>query len=81
MYTSTWCNHGHTRLVLVSFPTKEFDNFALMVALVKLALGGLWHPNFLQCGSSIWLSFDYVLWLPLVGPQTHEKHSQKPKIL
>jgi hypothetical protein len=31
--------HNHTCLVLVSFPTKMFDNFVLMVTLMKPPLG------------------------------------------
>jgi hypothetical protein len=82
IYTSTWCNHGHTHLVLVSFPAKKSGSLALMVTLVDPHLGHyLRHPNFPQCSSSAWLSPNFVLWFPLVGPQTQKKHSQEPKIL
>jgi len=41
IYASTWCDHGHTHLVFVSFPTKEFDSLTLMVALAEPPFGAL----------------------------------------
>jgi hypothetical protein len=41
MYAFTWCNHGQTCLVLVSFLAKEFGNLTLMVALAEPPLGAL----------------------------------------
>jgi hypothetical protein len=41
IYVFIWCNHGHTCLVLVSFFTKTFGSFTLIVALAKPRLGAL----------------------------------------
>ncbi len=34
-YTSIWCSHNHTLLVLVFFLAKESNNFTFMVPLVE----------------------------------------------
>ncbi len=41
IYTSIWYNHGRTRLVLVSFPAKEFGSLALKVVLAEPPLGAM----------------------------------------
>lgn len=39
IYTSTWCSHNHTFLVLVFFLAKESINLTSMVALAEPPLG------------------------------------------
>lgn len=63
IYASIWCNHGHTRLVLVSFLMKGSSSFALIIALAEPPLGALlMAPNpFTMWFINLVVSWFYVV--------------------
>lgn len=73
-----WLHSFNFRL----FFAKKFGNLALMVALVKLMLGAFLITPKLSTMRLISLAISWFrVVTSLVGPQTHRRHPQEPKIL